>query len=183
MALDCSVPNQLRLRCFEHLEVWQESNLTDPSSLSVRLVDYFCARLLAHWVGDIELETTYILAARKLAPYQKKIVIRYTSSHYSKIEAKLGVRIAKERLEGFGTRYFMMNGQIRKPAFTALLELSVPTGKPLTLLSTVSYRRLANIIIPVMVDGQIELEFIFPKAYFEATPERGIHTIIIPPAT
>ena len=77
----------------------------------------------------------------------------------------------------------MMNGQIRKPAFAALLEPGVPTEKPVTLLSTVSYRRLANIILPIMVDGQIELEFIFPRAYFEAIPERGIHTIIIPPVT
>ena len=76
MALDYSVPTQLRLRFFEHLEVWQESDLTDPSFLSVRLVGYFCARLLARWVGDIELETTYILAARKQAPYQKKVVLR-----------------------------------------------------------------------------------------------------------
>ena len=181
MALDSSAPDQLHLRVFKHREVWTATALTDPAVFSAQLVEYFCDRLLNCWFGGIELETTYVLAARKEAPYQKKVMIRYSTGHYTEVETKLGVRITKERLEGFGSQHFTMSGEILKPTFSALLTPTAPKEEPIEFISAVHYQRFA-LIYPIMVNGQIWLELTFPKGYFEPIPQRGIRKVVSAPA-
>jgi len=172
---------RLHLRAFGRRFTWFESQLGDLKKLDERVVEFLTEQLYYQYPNSgVETESYYVLPMRRVKPYQKRILFRYNTTRWQAMEKQLKCSFQKEDLAVFGTRYFRVNGQVRKANFSAIFHPAEEGSEPIELVFQTGYQRLAEPLMPFLLSGEVQLDLRFPGGCFDFVRRPDVFNLIEP---